>query len=90
MELHFHPAILVAEDFLTLRAGYGRGLYSGYSRFARHALRTVGQRDGNTTKAILIVEPRCLAGAVIAFEAGIVLDTREKITGVRVEMPLQF
>src|SRR5713101_9413092 len=89
MELHLDAAILVAEDFLAGRSDYRSGLDSGDHRFGRHALRTVRQRDGNTTEAVLIMERGRLFAAVIAAEVGVVFDARQKVLAVGVEMPLQ-
>src|SRR5271166_915368 len=89
VELHLHAAILVAEDFLAARANYCCGLYPGDHRFARHALRAVRQRDGDTSEAVRIIERQHFVAAVIAVEVGIVFDASQKVPVVGIEMALE-
>ena len=89
VKLHFHPAILVAKDLLAGRTDHGRRLGSSDRRFGGTADGPVRQRCRNASEAILVVVTDVATASVIAAQASDVLDSRQQVRAVRVEVTFQ-
>src|SRR6185437_16317639 len=85
-ELHLHATVLVGEDLFARLADDHRRLRAVDHRLGRNARRTKGQRDGNATEAVLVMEAFAVAAAIAGGHLGRVMHGGDHVLPVGVEM----